>query len=259
MAPPPKDIALGDRRLTRVGLGTNRLTDTSANRSFLQAAVDAGIEMIDTAHLYTGGASEATIGATLPPLGERLVVATKGGYEPGGGVERLRAELEQSFERLGVERITLYYLHRDHPDLPLEDAMRLLAEYRAAGRIEHVGLSEVGVEQIERARAVLPIAAVQNEYSLGERKHEEVVDFCAAEGLVFVPFYPLAGGNPEVLGEVADRLGATAHQVKLAWLLKRSPAMLPIPGTLSAEHLRENLGALELELTDEDWARLSDA
>ncbi len=253
----PQTIRLGDRELTRIGLGTNRLTDTAENRSFLEAAVDAGLDFIDSAHLYTDGASESTIGATLAPFAEDLVVATKGGYRPGGGIEGLRAEVEQSFERLRVESIALYYLHRVDPEIPLEETMAVLAEYREAGRIVHLGLSEVSVEQIELARAVVPIAAVQNEYSLSERKHDEVVDFCAGENLVFAPFYPMRGGDSVALGEIAAAHGATPNQIKIAWLLKRSPVVLPIPGTLSIEHLRENLAALELELSDADFDRLT--
>ncbi len=245
-------VALGERRLNRIGLGTNRLTDTPANRSFLEAAVSAGVNFVDTAHLYTGGESETTIGAALTPFADDLCVATKGGYHPGGGPEGLRVELEQSFERLGVETIALYYLHRVDPRTPLEQTLAVLKEYRDAGRIEHVGFSEVSVEQIERARSVVPIAAVQNEYSLSERKHDDVVDFCAREGIVFVPFYPLAGDAAAVRG-VAERYGASPQQIMLAWLLKRSPAILPIPGTLSIEHLKANLAALEIELADSDF------
>jgi aryl-alcohol dehydrogenase-like predicted oxidoreductase len=249
-------IALGEHRLNRIGLGTNRLTDTAKNRSFLEAAVGAGVNFVDTAHLYNGGESESTIGAELAPFADGLVVATKGGYHPGGGPEGLRAELEQSFERLRVETIALYYLHRVDPETPLEQTLAVLKEYRDAGRIEHVGISEVSVKQIERARSVVPIAAVQNEYSLSERKHDDVVDFCAREGIVFVPFYPLAGDDPN-LREVAERYRASPQQIMLAWLLKRSPAILPIPGTLSIEHLKANLAAREIELADSDFETLT--
>jgi len=250
-------ITLGDVALTRIGLGSNRLTDAPENRSLLEDAVKAGVNFIDTAHLYTGGESERTIGGALAPFGNGLVVGTKGGYNAGGGVEGLRSELEESFERLGVETIDLYYQHRVHPDLEVEDAMGLLDEYRDAGRITHIGISEVSVEQIERARAVTPIAAVQNEYSLVQQRWNEVVDHCDAEGIVFVPYFPLRGEDPPAVGEIAKHHDATPSQIRLAWLLRRSPAMLPIPGTLSLEHLRENLAALELELTDEQFDRLS--
>jgi aryl-alcohol dehydrogenase-like predicted oxidoreductase len=214
------------------------------------------VNFVDTAHLYNGGESESTIGAELAPFADGLVVATKGGYHPGGGPEGLRAELEQSFERLRVETIALYYLHRVDPETPLEQTLAVLKEHRDAGRIEHVGISEVSAEQIERARSVVPVAAVQNEYSLSERKHDDVVDFCAREGIVFVPFYPLAGDDPN-LREVAERYRASPQQIMLAWLLKRSPAILPIPGTLSIEHLKANLAAREIELADSDYETLT--
>jgi pyridoxine 4-dehydrogenase len=250
---------LGSDELTRIGLGTNRLSNTGEHRAFLEAAVHTRLNFIDTAHVYTGGESEQAIGSALGSSRDSVVVATKGGYRAGAGREGLRAQLEQSFERLGVEAITLYYLHRVHADLPIEEAMELLAEYRDEGRIAHVGLSEVTAEQIERAREVVPIAAVQNEYNLAERRHEEVVDHCTAEGIVFVPFYPLRAGGPPAVERIAERRGATASQIKLAWLLKRSPVLVPIPGTLSLEHLKENLSALGIELTDEEFEELSGA
>jgi pyridoxine 4-dehydrogenase len=187
---------------------------------------------------------------------ERIVVATKGGYEPGANrPERLRAELEESFERLGADTIDLYYLHRFQPDVPLADSLGVLREHRQAGRIRHVGLSQVGVDEIERARDVVPIEAVQDEFNLAERKYDPVVDFCEREGLVFVPFYPLRA-KPPGLGEIARRYDASPEQIALAWLLRRSPCIVPIPGTRSTDHLRENVGALELELSDEDYATL---
>ena len=253
----PKTLALGDTELTRIGLGTNRLTDSPENRSFLEAAVAEHVNFIDTAHLYSGGESERTIGAALAPFADDLVVATKGGYHEGGGVEGLRAELEESFARLRTETIRLYYQHRVHPDLEVEQAMGLLGEHREARRIAHIGLSEVTVEQIERAREILPVAAVQNEYSLVERRSDEVVDFCAAEGILFVPYFPLRGDDPPAVAEIAESRGATASQIRLAWLLRRSPTIVPIPGTLSLEHLKENLAALEIELSDEEFGRLS--
>jgi len=259
MAAPPRTIALGDQQLNRIGLGTNRLTDTPENRSFLADAVGAGLNFIDTAHLYTAGASESTIGAALAPFPEGLVVATKGGFHPGGGSDGLREELEQSFERLRAQTISLYYLHRVDPGVPLEETMGVLKEYRDAGRIAHVGLSEVSVEQIERARSVVPIAAVQNEFSLAERMHDDVVDYCESAGIVFVPFYPLRGSDSPAVSAFAERHGASTNQIRLAWLLHRSPCVLPIPGTLSAEHLRENRAALDVELSAEDLEALSAA
>ena len=230
--PVPRTVRLGDRELTRIGLGTNRLTDTPENIDFLQQAVETELDFVDTAHLYTGGASERAVGTALAPFPDDLTVATKVGYHPGSGrPEALRAELEESFERLREETIPLVYLHRVDPDVPIEESLAVLREYRDAGRIEHVGVSDVGVDQIERARSVVPIAAVQNEYNLAERKYDDVVDHCEREGILFVPYYPLHGP-----GSTRD---------KLTWLLKRSPCIVPIPGTLSLDHLKANLAALD--------------
>jgi aryl-alcohol dehydrogenase-like predicted oxidoreductase len=250
-------VKLGDVELTRIGLGTNRLSDTLENRSFLEAAVATDVNFVDTAHLYTGGESERTIGGALAPFADDLVLGTKGGYNAGGGVDGLRAELDESFERLQTDTIRLYYQHRVHPDLEVEDAMGLLKEYRDAGRITHVGVSEVSVEQIERARQVVPVDVVQNEYSIVQRRWDDVVDFCAAEGIVFVPYFPLRGEDPAAVDEIAERHGATPSQIRLAWLLRRSPTMVPIPGTLSLDHLKENLAALEIELTDQEFETLN--
>jgi pyridoxine 4-dehydrogenase len=230
--PVARTARLGDRELTRIGLGTNRLTDTPENVDFLGQAVETGLDFIDTAYLYTGGASERAIGTALAPFPDDLTVATKVGYHPGSGrPETLRAELEESFERLRAETLPLVYLHRVDPDVPIEESLAVLREYRDAGRIEHVGVSDVGVDQIERARSVVPIAAVQNEYNRAERRYEDVVDFCEREGMLFVPYYPLHGP------------GST--QDKLLWLLERSPCIVPIPGTLSLDHLKGNLALLD--------------
>lgn len=251
-------MKVGDIELARIGLGTNRLTRTGDHVAFVKAAVAAGVQMIDTAHSYTDGQSEETIGAALSPIPEGCIVATKGG---GGGAgsgrpEVLRAEIEESLRRLGTDSIALYYLHRVDPETRLEDSLAAIKDYQDRGKIRQVGLSQVGTEQIERARRVLPIAAVQNHYNLSERKYEAVVDYCAGEDIVFVPFFPLRGDGGGTLAEVARRHRATLPQIKLAWLLRRSPAMLPIPGTLSLDHLEENLAALKIELTDEEFESL---
>jgi pyridoxine 4-dehydrogenase len=247
---------LGDIELTRIGLGTNRLRPTPENETFIREAVAAGVNLIDTAHSYTGGESEAAIGAALSP-GDGLVVATKGGYARGEGrPEVLREQIEDSLRRLRTDTIALYYLHRVDPETPLEESLGAIAEYLDAGKIRHVGLSQVGIDEIERARRVVPIAAVQNQYNLSAREYEDVVDYCAAEGIVFVPYFPLRGEGGPALVEIAERHGVTPAQITLAWLLRRSPAMVPIPGTLSLEHLKENLAALEIELGDDEFEAL---
>jgi pyridoxine 4-dehydrogenase len=249
-------LRLGETEVTRIGLGTNRLTPEDV--AFVREAAAAGIEMIDTAHVYTGGESETAIGEALAPPPDGCVVATKGGYGGAGRgrPEVLREEIEESLRRLRTDTIDLYYLHRVDPETPLERSLAAIAEYRDRGVIRHVGVSGVSVEQIERARAVVPITAVQNHYNPSEREHDPVVDYCEAEGIVFVPYYPLRGDGGPALAEVARAHGASPSQVTLAWLLRRSPVMLPIPGTLSIEHLRDNLAALELELTDSEFERL---
>jgi len=253
----PRTLTLGDTEVARIGLGTNRLTLTTENVEFIRQAVAAGIGLIDTAHLYTGGQSEETIGAALSPPPDGRIVATKGGFRPGEGrPDVLRGQIEDSFRRLRTDAIDLYYLHRVDPETPLEDSLAVIKEYRDQGKIRHVGLSEVGIEQIERAREIVPIIAVQNRYNLSDRHHDDVVDYCAREGLVFVPFFPLQGDGGPALAEIADRHGAAVEQVALAWLLRRSTAMLPIPGTLSLVHLRENLAALEIELTESEYEAL---
>jgi pyridoxine 4-dehydrogenase len=247
-------LTLGDIEVARIGLGTNRLTNTPEHVELVRQAVTAGIGYIDTAHTYTGGESEATIGEA----GAQAVVGTKGGYHPAtGSPEQLRAQVDESLRRLEVDSIALYYLHRVDPETPLEESLGALAECRDEGKIQHVGLSQVDVEQIERARKVVPVTAVQNHYNLAERSYDDVVDHCAAEGIVFVPYFPLRDDGGKPVAEIAEQHGATPAQVTLAWLLRRSPTMLPIPGSLSREHIRENLAALVLELTDEEFDDLS--
>jgi len=217
---------LADIDVPRIGLGTNRLTTDRV--AFVREAVAAGVRHIDTAHLYTGGDSERAIGEA--GLGDDVLVATKGGYRPGEGrPEVLASQIEQSLQSLRTDAIGLYYLHRVDPETPLEESLGAIKAYVDRGAIRHVGISDVSVDQIERARQIVPIASVQNEYSLAERRHEDVIDYCEREGIAFVPYYPLEGADD-------------AAQA-LRWLLERSPVILPIPGTLSIEHLRANLAA----------------
>jgi pyridoxine 4-dehydrogenase len=239
-------LQLAGREIPRIGLGTNRLSDAAEHVAFIRAAVGAGLRHIDTAHLYVKGESERVIGEALDGLDGRdeIVVATKGGFGRGEGrPDALRAQIEQSLRALRTDTIDLYYLHRVDPETPLEESLGVLKDAVDRGEIRAVGISDVTVAQIEQARAVVPIAAVQNHYNIAERGYDEVVDFCASEGIVFVPYYPLEGD----VSEIATRLGVTDNTVKLAWLLHRSPTVLPIPGTRSIEHLRENLAALELD------------
>ncbi len=233
------------RLVKRIGLGTNRLTNTPENVAFIQEAVAAGVGMIDTAHLYTDGESERTIGAALGSSHEGCVVATKGGWGNGNGrPEVLSAQIEESLRRLQTDTIDLYYLHKVDPETPIEESLGAIKDYQDRGSIRQIGVSTVTVEQLERARQIVDVAAVQNHYNLSERKYDDVVDHCAEHGITFVPYFPLGGR------------GATSQQTVLAWLLRRSPAMLPIPGTLSLDHLRENLAAAEIRLSDDEFEAL---
>ena len=254
---PSRTLTVAGTEVARIGLGTNRLTSTPENRAFLRQAVEAGLGLIDTAHVYAGGDSERAIGEALSPKPGGLVVATKGGYSGSGSPEALRAQIEQSLESLRTDVIDLYYLHRVDPQIPLEESLGAIAEYRDAGRVKEIGISAVDLEQIEAARKVAPIAAVQNHYNVAERSSDDIVDYCEENGMVFVPYYPLKGASPGSLGAIAESHNASPEQIALAWLLRRSPVVLPIPGTLSIEHLRENLGALEIELTDDEFEALA--
>lgn len=248
-------IRVGETEVPRVGLGTNRLQDTDDHAEFIRAAIDAGIRHIDTAHLYSGGQSEAAIGAALASgrPGD-LVVATKGGYRDSRP-QTIAREIEESLKRLRTDRIDLYYLHKIHDVASLEDSLDAIVRERERGRISHIGVSNVDAAQLRRALAVTEIAAVQNHYNLAHREHDDVLDLCAAEEIAFVPYFPLRDVTPAAR-EIAARHGATPTQVALAWLLHRSPTTLPIPGTLSVEHVRENLGALDVELDEDDLAAL---
>ncbi|NLT07594.1 MAG: aldo/keto reductase [Solirubrobacterales bacterium] len=227
----------------RIGLGTNRLTTAPEHVELVRQAVAAGVRHIDTAHLYCGGDSERALGVALEGVGEQVLVATKGGFGDGAPAT-IAAQLEQSLQALRTETIGLYYLHQVDDDVPIEESLAPIVAAVERGAVRHVGVSNVTVDQIERARRVVPIAAVQNHFNLTEGDGG-VIDHCEREGIAFVPFFPLRGGGRGVAA-AAERLGATENQVKLAWLLARSPVVAPIPGTLSIEHVRENLAAEEL-------------
>ena len=267
----------GDLRVNRLGFGAMRITgkgiwgepeNPEEARAVLKRAVEIGINLIDTADSYGPHVSERLIGETLHPYPEDLVIATKGGLlRDGPGQwrrdarpEHLREACEGSLKRLKLDRIDLYQLHRIDPRVPAEEPLGALAELREEGKIRHIGLSEVSVEQIQRAQQIVPIVSVQNRYNLTDRDSEAVLDFCEREGIGFIPWFPLATGDLArpggPLDEIATRYGASPGQVALAWLLWRSPVMLPIPGTSSVEHLVENVAAASLELDEEEFAEL---
>ena len=268
----------GDLDVNRLGFGAMRITgpgiwgepeDPEEARAVLRRVVELGINFIDTADSYGPEVSERLIAEALHPYPEGLVIATKGGFTrpgpgrwvPDGRPEHLRGSCEGSLRRLRVDRIDLYQLHRIDPRVPAEESLGTLAELREEGKIRHVGLSQVGVEEIKRAREIVPIVSVQNRYNLTDRSSEDVLEACEREGIGFIPWFPLATGDLArpggPLDEIADRYEATPGQVALAWLLRHSPVMLPIPGTSSADHLEENVAATAIELDEAELATLS--
>ena len=251
-------IKLGDITVKRIGLGTNRISDNDESREVLKKAVELGINFIDTAHRY--GRSEEIIGQTLAPYSEGVIIATKGGWSEDNTPATLGANIDQSLRLLNLGIIDLWQLHRADPNTPIEETMKFLKTQQDAGKIRHVGLSEVSVEQIEKARSVLPIVSVQNHYNLETQQHDDVLAYCEKEGIAFIPFFPLGHGSLAIdskLNQMADKYEATPMQMAIAWLLKRSPVMLPIPGTLSVEHLASNIAAAEIKLSDEDYQTLT--
>ncbi len=268
-------LTLGDRTVHRLGFGTMRLTglgiigsppDRDECRRVLQRAVALGVDFIDTADSYGPDVSEEIIAEALYPYPPGLVIATKAGFErPGphkwkvnGHPAHLRQRCESSLKRLRLETIDLFQLHRIDPDVPEADQFGTLEVLRAEGKIRLMGLSEVGVDAIARARRTLPIVSVQNRYNVQDRGWDEVVNYCTREGIAFIPWYPLGAGGLKNGGvdRVAARRGVTPMQVAIAWLLARSPIMLPIPGTSKVEHLEENVRAGSVVLTPADIAEL---
>ena len=247
----------------RLGLGTNRTEDTETSRAVLRRAIELGIQLIDTADVYTKSASESTIAATLHPYPEHLVIASKGGIVTDGqntSYDYLSAALERSRERLQKNAIDLYYVHHLDGVTPIAETAQFLSEALDAGTIRAAALSNVSVGELEAFRQLVPIAAVQNQYSVLERKHEDVLNYAEQNGIVFVPYQPLKAGVTEekraVLEGIGEAYGADATQISLAWLLRRSPMIAPIPGTQSIAHLEDNVRAASIELSDEDYITL---
>jgi pyridoxine 4-dehydrogenase len=276
-------IAVGDLTVNRMGYGAMRITgagiwgpprDRDECIRVLRRAVDLGVNFIDTADSYGPLVSETLIAEALHPYPDGLVIATKGGLErpgpdkwtPNGRPDHLRRALEGSLKRLKLDRIDLWQLHRIDENVPAAEQFGVLAEFVREGKVRHVGLSEVGVEQIEQAQRVVPIVSVQNRYNVADRAWDDVVNFCQRHALAFLPWFPLAAGAltrssaaPKIqkrIETIAARHGATPMQVALAWLLRRSPAMLVIPGTSSVAHLEENVRAAEMELAGDDIAAM---
>ncbi len=273
-------FAFADLVVHRLGFGTMRLTgrgiwgeprDRTEAATVLRRAVELGVDFLDTADSYGPNVAEDIIRDALHPYVDGLVIATKAGltrqgpnqWTPVGRPEYLRQQCEMSLRRLAVERIDLFQLHRIDPAVPADEQFGLLADLVTEGKVRAVGLSEVTVDQIVAARRVVAVATVQNRYNLTDRAAEDVVEYCGREGIGFIPWAPIAAGelaNPGgPVDAVVEATGATTSQVALAWLLARSPVMLPIPGTSSVAHLEDNCGAASLQLTDEQVKALSDA
>jgi pyridoxine 4-dehydrogenase len=270
----------GDLEVRRLGYGAMRITgegiwgppdDPAQAKRLLRRVVDLGVNLIDTADSYGPEVSENLIAEALHPYPDGLVIATKGGLRrdgPGqwprdGRPQRLKQCCEGSLRRLRVERIDLYQLHAPDPQVPLEDSLWALKELQDEGKVRHIGVSNVSLAELGRARAVVDVVTVQNRYNLTDRHSEEVLGACERDGLGFFPWFPLATGDLArpggPLDELARARGATPGQLALAWLLARSPAMLPIPGTASEEHLEENLAAADIELDHAEIERLGSA
>ncbi len=270
----------GDLPVVRLGYGTMQLTgpgvwgpprDHDEAIRVLRRSVELGVTFFDTADSYGPVVAEELLKEALHPYAEDVVIATKAGltrqgpgiWTPVGNPAYLRQQAELSLRRLGVERIDLFQLHRIDAAVPLEDQVGELAKLREEGKIRHIGLSEVDVDQLKAAQAVAPIVSVQNLYNLANRSAEALLEHCEAEGIGFIPWFPLATGelsqDDGPLAEAASRHDATPSQLALAWLLRRSPVMLPIPGTSSVSHLESNVAAADLQLTDAEYDALSDA
>lgn len=269
----------GELTIHRLGYGAMRITgeeiigppeDEEEAREVLERAREIGVDFVDTADSYGPCVSERLISETYGPDYEDVVVATKGGlwrtldgsWPPCGDPEYLQDALMGSLDRLGVDSIDLYQLHRPDPDTPFEDSVEQVAEFKDKGYVDHVGVSNVSVEQLETARDIVEIATVQNEFNVGDRSDEDVLEACEDAGIGFIPWSPIGSGDDDLgekadaVSEIADDHDASDSQIALAWLLQRSPVILPIPGTSSVDHLEENVAASGIELTDDEMGRL---
>lgn len=270
----------GDLTINRLGFGAMRITgqgiwgepkDPEEARRLLRRVVELGINFIDTADSYGPEISERLIGEALYPYPKDLVIATKGGltrqgpgkWLPVGRPEYLTQCVHMSLRRLRLERIDLYQLHRIDEKVPVEESLGALTDLQKAGKIRHIGLSEVSVDEMERARKSATIVSVQNRYNIGERQHDPVLQYCEKNRLGFIPWFPVAAGKLVAPGgpleASAKRYNVTVAQLSIAWLLQRSPAMLPIPGTSSVKHLEENVAAADVKLSKQEWEEIEQA
>jgi pyridoxine 4-dehydrogenase len=270
----------GDLPVNRMGYGAMRITgegiwgapkDIEGAKKVLRHAVELGINFIDTADSYGPEVSEQLIGEALAPYAKDVVIATKAGltrqgpnrWLPVGRPEYLTQQVEMSLRRLKLERIDLWQLHRIDPKVPVEDSLGPIKKLQQQGKIRHVGLSEVKPHEIDQARKVIEIVSVQNQYNIGDRQHDDVVEYCEKHKIAFIPWFPVAAGKlaqpGSKLDSAAKKHGVTVSQLSLAWLLHRSPVMLPIPGTTSVQHLEENVAAADVKLSDAEWKEIEDS
>lgn len=278
MAPVAETLTIGgELRVRRLGFGTVRLlgpevwgepSDPAARRRLLRHVVETGVNFIDTSDSYGPKIAERLIAEALYPYPDDLVIATKGGLAPSGPgrferdarPERLQVCCEESLRRLRVDRIDLYQLHAVDPEVPIEESVGALADLRDRGIIRYIGLSNVTISELERARKIAPIVSVQNCYNVVDREHDPALEECQRSGMAFIPWFPLARGklalSGSVLKKIARRKGATEAQIAVSWLLHRSPVMLPIPGTSSIDHFKSNLASREIVLTAKDMREL---
>ena len=269
-----------DLTVNRLGYGAMRITgegiwgepkDANAAKAVLKRVVELGVNFIDTADSYGPEVSERLIGEALAPYAGGVVIATKAGltrqgpnqWLPVGRPEYLTQQVEMSLRRLKLQRIDLWQLHRIDAKVPVEESLGAIKKLQEQGKIRHVGLSEVKPHEIDKARKVIDIVSVQNRYNIGDREHDDVVDYCTKHSILFIPWFPVAAGklaNPGgKLDAVAKKNGATVSQLSLAWLLRRSPMILPIPGTTSIQHLEENVASAQVKLTDSEWDEIEKA
>lgn len=267
-------VQVGDFTVNRMGFGAMRVTgpgswgepeNLDVSKQVIKRAVELGVNFIDTADAYGPNVSEALVRQTLAPYPSGLIIATKGGqvrpsqheWVPAGSPEQLREACKGSLKRLGLRQIPLYQLHRVDPAIPLEDSLATLLQLQEEGSIKHIGLSNVTLDQLKAARQMAPIASVQNHYNLMHRRDSEaILTYCEEQGIVFIPYFPMGGNMAHLelpaVQQIAQKYDVSLRQVALAWLLARSPATLPIPGTASIEHLEENIAAARLRLTPHD-------
>jgi pyridoxine 4-dehydrogenase len=261
----------GDLTVNRLGFGAMRITgegiwgepkDHNEALRVLRRVVELGVNFIDTADSYGPEVSENLIAEALHPYPKDLIIATKGGFTRSGP-NKWAEDGRPEYLRQCVERIDLYQLHRIDRKVPVEESLGALKEFQKAGKIRHIGLSEVSAKEIERASKTVKVVSVQNQYNLSDRRHEKVLQFCEQEKIAFIPWFPVAAGKLAkpggVLDQAAKKHGATVAQLSLAWLLHHSPVMLPIPGTSSVKHLEENVGAAEVQLSAEEWQAIEKA